>query len=97
VAPLETKITIFPILSPTDDIFDITSINMPLRTLFRFCRVRPAHEEVGSNISTGQLQVVRGDEKGIQCWGAYPDHPVSGGYKYEDLVLQVGEVPNLRQ
>jgi hypothetical protein len=27
----------------------------------------------------------------------YPGHPVPGGYKYEDLALQVGGVTNLRQ
>jgi hypothetical protein len=38
--------------------------------------------EAGSNTSTVALRVVRGDGKGTQC--------LPGGYKYGDLVLQVG-------
>jgi hypothetical protein len=53
--------------------------------------------EAGSNTSTVALRVVAGNEKGTQCPGAQLGHPVPGGYKYEDLTLQVGEVSNLRQ
>jgi hypothetical protein len=48
--------------------------------------------EAGSNTSTVKLRVVGGDEKGIQCLGVVSGHPVPGGYKYEDLALQVGGV-----
>jgi hypothetical protein len=50
--------------------------------------------EVGYNTSTVALRVVRGDEKGTQCPGVYLGHLVPGGYKYGDLALQVGGVPN---
>jgi hypothetical protein len=53
--------------------------------------------KVGSNTSTASLRVVGGDEKGTQCLGAQPGHPVPGRYKYVDLVLQVGGVSNLRE
>jgi hypothetical protein len=53
--------------------------------------------EAESNISTVALRVVGGDEKGTQCLGVKLGHPVPGGYKYEDLALQVGRVSNLRQ
>jgi hypothetical protein len=53
--------------------------------------------EAGSNSSTVALRVVGGDEKGTQCLGIQPGHPVPGGYKYGDLALQVGGVSNLRQ
>jgi hypothetical protein len=49
-----------------------------------------SHVEAGSNTSTVALRVVGGDEKGIQCLGVKLGHPVSGRYKYGDLVLQVG-------
>jgi hypothetical protein len=52
--------------------------------------------EAVSNISTVALRVVGGDEKGTQCLGINPGHPVHGGYKYGDLDLQVGGVSNLR-
>jgi hypothetical protein len=38
-----------------------------------------------------------GDEKGTQCLGVSPSHPVPWGYKYEDMALQFGGVSNLRQ
>jgi hypothetical protein len=41
------------------------------------------------------MRVVRGDGKGTQCLGVYLGHPVPGGYKYEDLVLQVGGVSKI--
>jgi hypothetical protein len=53
--------------------------------------------EVGSNTSTAALRVVGGDEKGTMCLGIKLGHPVPGGYKYGDLVLQVGGVLNMRQ
>jgi hypothetical protein len=37
------------------------------------------------------------DGKETQCLGIQLGHPVPGGYKYGDVVLQVGEVSNLRQ
>jgi hypothetical protein len=49
--------------------------------------------EAASNTSIVALRVVGGDEKGTQCLG----HPVPGGYKFGDLVFQVGGVSNLRQ
>jgi hypothetical protein len=53
--------------------------------------------EAGWNISTVALRVVGGDEKGTQCLGMQLGHPVLGGYKYGDLVLQVGGGTNLKQ
>jgi hypothetical protein len=53
--------------------------------------------EAGSNTSTVALRDVGGDEKGTQCLGVKPGHPVPGGYKYGDLAHQVGGVSNLRQ
>jgi hypothetical protein len=53
--------------------------------------------EAGSNTSTVALRDVGGDEKGTQCLGTYLGHPVPGGYKYGDLVLQVGGVSKLIQ
>jgi hypothetical protein len=53
--------------------------------------------EAASNTSTVARRVVGGDEKGTQCLGVKPGHPVPGGYKYGDLALQVGGVLNLRQ
>jgi hypothetical protein len=55
-----------------------------------------ARVEAGYNTSTPALRVVRGDEKGTQCPGVYLGHPVSGGYKYGDLALQVGRVSDER-
>jgi hypothetical protein len=46
--------------------------------------------EAGSNISIVALRIVRGDEKGIQCLGYNQATVFLGGYKYEDLALQVG-------
>jgi hypothetical protein len=51
--------------------------------------------EAGQNSSTVALRVVRGDEKGTQCPGVYLGHPVSGGYKFGDLALQVGGVSRI--
>jgi hypothetical protein len=34
------------------------------------------------------------DVQGIQCEGVKLGHPVSGGYKYGNLALQVGGVSN---
>jgi hypothetical protein len=48
-------------------------------------------------MSTVVLQLVGGDEKWTQCLGVQPGQPVPGGYKYWEVVLQVGEVSNLRQ
>jgi hypothetical protein len=45
--------------------------------------------EVGSNTSTVALQAVEGDEKGTQCLGVLPVHPIPGVYKYGDVALQV--------
>jgi hypothetical protein len=50
-----------------------------------------------SNTFTVALRVVGGDEKGTQCLGVYPGHPVPGEYKYGDVAHQVGGVLNLRQ
>jgi hypothetical protein len=47
--------------------------------------------QADSNTSTVALRVVEGDEKVTQCLGVYLDHPVPGGYEYEELVLPVGE------
>jgi hypothetical protein len=41
------------------------------------------------------MRVVRGDGKGTQCPGVYLGHPVSGGYKYEDLAFQVEGVSRI--
>jgi hypothetical protein len=43
------------------------------------------------------VRVIGGDEKGTQCLGVQPDHPVPGGHKYGDLAFQVGGVSNLRR
>jgi hypothetical protein len=40
-------------------------------------------------------RVVRGDGKGTQCPGVYLGHPGTGGYKYGDLILQVGGVSRI--
>jgi hypothetical protein len=45
------------------------------------------HVEAGLNTSTVTLRVIEGDENGTRCLGG---HPVSGGHKYRDLVIQVG-------
>jgi hypothetical protein len=54
-----------------------------------------ARVEAGFSTSTVALRVVGGDEKGTQCPPL--GHSIRGGYKYGGLVLQVGEVSNLRQ
>jgi hypothetical protein len=46
--------------------------------------------EAGSITSTVALRVVGGDENRTQCLGVQPGHPVTDGYKYGDLALQVG-------
>jgi hypothetical protein len=46
--------------------------------------------EEGYNTSTSALRVVESDEKGTQCLGVQLGLPVTGGYKYRDLVLYVG-------
>jgi hypothetical protein len=51
--------------------------------------------EAGYNSSTVALPVIRGDGKGTQCPGVYLGHSVPGGYKYGDLVLQVGGVSRI--
>jgi hypothetical protein len=53
--------------------------------------------EACSNTSTVAQRVVGGDEKGTQCLGVQLGHPVSGGYKYGNLALQVWGVSNLRE
>jgi hypothetical protein len=53
--------------------------------------------EAVSNTSTVSLRVIRDEEKGTQCLGVQLGHPVPGGYKYADLILQLGEVSSLRQ
>jgi hypothetical protein len=53
--------------------------------------------KAGSNTSSVALRVVGGDEKGTHCHGVKLGHPVPGGYKYENLALQVGGISNLRQ
>jgi hypothetical protein len=53
--------------------------------------------EAGSNTFTVALRVVRSDEKGPQCLGVVPGHPVPLGHKYEDLALRFGGVSNLRE
>jgi hypothetical protein len=60
-------------------------------------RIDRSRVEAGLNTSTVALRVVGGDERGTQCLRIKPGHPVPGGYKYEDLALQVGGVSNLRQ
>jgi hypothetical protein len=40
------------------------------------------HVEAGLNISTVDLQVIRGDEEGTQRLGVQQGHPVPGEYKY---------------
>jgi hypothetical protein len=65
--------------------------------LFRRNSVFNCRVEAGSNTSTVALRVVGGDEKGTQCLGLQPGHPVPGGYKYGDLALQVGGVSKQRQ
>jgi hypothetical protein len=49
------------------------------------------------NTSAAALRVVGRDEKETQCLGVQLGHPVPGGYKYGDLVLQIRGVSNLRQ
>jgi hypothetical protein len=51
--------------------------------------------ETGYNTSTVAMRVVRGNGKGTQCKGIYLGHPVLGGYKHGDLVLQVGGVSRI--
>jgi hypothetical protein len=51
----------------------------------------------GSNTSAVALRVVGGDEKGTQCLEVKLGHTVPGGYKYGNLVLQDGEVSNMKQ
>jgi hypothetical protein len=51
--------------------------------------------EAGLNTSTVALRVVRRGEKGTHGLGVYLGHPVPGGYKYGDLVLQVGGVSRI--
>jgi hypothetical protein len=46
--------------------------------------------EAGQNTPTVALRVEEGDEKENRCRGVQLGHPVTGGYKYRDLVLQVG-------
>jgi hypothetical protein len=53
--------------------------------------------EAGSNTYTIALRVVGGKEKGTQCLGIQPGHPVPEGYKYRGLALHVEGVSNLRQ
>jgi hypothetical protein len=48
----------------------------------------PAEE--GLNISTVALRVTEGDIKGTWRLGVQLGHPVTGGHKYRDLLLQVG-------
>jgi hypothetical protein len=62
-----------------------------------FVAVISSRVEAGSNTSTVALRVVGDDEKRTQCLGVELDHPVPGGYKYGDLVLQAGGVSNLRE
>jgi hypothetical protein len=50
--------------------------------------------EAGWNTSAVAQRVVRGDEKGTHCPGVELGHLIPGGYKYGDLVLQVGGVSN---
>jgi hypothetical protein len=45
----------------------------------------------GSNTSTIALRVVGGEGKGTQCPRLQLGQPVSGGYKYGDLALQLGK------
>jgi hypothetical protein len=52
--------------------------------------------EAGYNTSTAALRVLRGGGKGTQCPGVYLHHLVPGGYKYEDLALQVLGVSRIR-
>jgi hypothetical protein len=42
------------------------------------------------DVSTASLRGVEGDGKGTQCLEVYLGHPVTGGYKHRDLVLQGG-------
>jgi hypothetical protein len=51
--------------------------------------------EAGYYTSIVALLVVRGDEKGTQCPRVYLAHPVPGGYKYNDLALQVGGISRI--
>jgi hypothetical protein len=56
-----------------------------------------ARKEAGSNTSTVALRVVGGDEKGTQCLGVAPGHPVPGGYKHGGMAFQFWGVSNPRQ
>jgi hypothetical protein len=53
--------------------------------------------EAGLNTFTIALRVAGGDEKGAQYLEEKLGHLVLGGYKYGELVLQVGGVSNLIQ
>jgi hypothetical protein len=55
--------------------------------------------EAGYNTSTEALRILGGDEKGTRCLGVYLDHPVTGGYKHRDLILQVwvGTLPLVKR
>jgi hypothetical protein len=55
-------------------------------------------EKEGSYLVLKLSGIVRGNEKGTHClWGGGVQlgHPVPGGYKSGDLVLQVGGLSNL--
>jgi hypothetical protein len=78
----------------TIDLKNIKKINKPLMTSPTVVRT---HAEVGSNTSTAALRVVQGEGKGTRCLGVQLDHPVTGGYKYGILALQVGGVSTMGQ
>jgi hypothetical protein len=48
--------------------------------------------EAVSNTSIVALKVVEGDEKGTQCLGVYPGHPVPERYKYVDWPSRLGNL-----
>jgi hypothetical protein len=53
--------------------------------------------ERGLNTSIAALRVIGGDGKVNPVAGGITGPPVPGEYKYEDIALQVGSIPNLRQ
>jgi hypothetical protein len=48
-------------------------------------------EKGGSNTSIIAVSVVGSDQKGTQCLGLSPGHPVTARYKYGNLASRLGE------
>jgi hypothetical protein len=53
------------------------------------CGIIPGTMLFGPRVEEA-LRVVRGDENGTRCLAVELDHPVTRGYKYRDVAIQVG-------